>query len=117
MLSRITLASTAAIGLLLIPSAHAQTAHGWEDHQRWGSVTVSADRRHIEVCDLRSDHVGVKVEYATSMLFTHTATDSNGAKPGCETDRVWLGRIEAFKMCRTGFASSGCNQPIWIKKR
>jgi hypothetical protein len=117
MLSRITLAGTAALGLLLIPSAHAQTTDGWEDHQRWGSVTVSADRRHIEVCDLRGDHAGVKVEYTTSMLITHTATDSNGAEPGCETDHVWFGRIDVFTMCRTGFASGGCNQPIWIKRR
>ncbi|MEU4574635.1 hypothetical protein [Nonomuraea sp. NPDC023979] len=117
MFTRITLAGAAAACLLLSPSAHAQAPGVWGDRAPFGSVTVSADRRHIEVCDLQADGHGVKVEYATSMLLTHTVTDPNGAKRGCGTDRVWMGRIDVFKLCETGFASSGCNASIWINKR
>jgi hypothetical protein len=117
MLARIALTGAAAACLFFTPSANAQTPGVWEDRARFGSVTVSADRRHIEVCDLEKDGHGVKVEYATSMLLTHTVNDPNGAKRGCGTDRVWLGRIDVIKLCETGFASSGCNEPVWIKKR
>lgn len=114
MFTRITLAATALAALLATPPAAAQTSSSWSDRAPWGSVTVSADRQHIAVCDLSNDGQAVRVEYATSYLQRYTVVDSNGAKWGCGTDRTWISLIGAFKLCQ-GAKNGPCQQSIWME--
>ncbi|GII96856.1 hypothetical protein [Sinosporangium siamense] len=62
-------------------------------------MTVSADRRHITVCDKDADILYAEAEYATSMLGIHKVADSNGAAPGCGQDATYISLIDVFKLC------------------
>ncbi|MET7338964.1 hypothetical protein [Nonomuraea sp. NPDC005650] len=93
--------------------ASADSAGGWNDDAGWGSVTVSADRKHIEVCDLSNDGRAVRVEYATSYLQMWTVVDSNGARWGCGTNSTFFSRIDVFKLCE-GSKYGRCRTPVRI---
>ncbi|MBB5773746.1 hypothetical protein [Nonomuraea jabiensis] len=115
MIRRIAL-SAAALAVLLAPSpAKAQTSDGWHDDAGWGSVSVSADRHRITVCDLSNDGRAVRVEYATSYLQTWTIVDSNGARWGCKTDSTFFSRITAFKLYE-GRRYGSCRPSTWISR-
>ncbi|GAA3615594.1 hypothetical protein GCM10022419_121100 [Nonomuraea rosea] len=115
MLPRFTLAATALTLLLATPSAAAQSPGGWNDDAGWGSVTVSADRKHITVCDLSNDGQAVRVEYATTYLQKWTVVDTNGAKWGCGTDSTLVSLITVFKLCE-GSQYGNCRESIWISR-
>ncbi|WP_433441357.1 hypothetical protein [Nonomuraea sp. CA-141351] len=93
--------------------AAASSSDGWQDDAGWGSATVSADRKHITVCDLSRDGRAVRVEYATTYLQKWTVVDSDGARWGCGTDTTHLSRITVFKLCEGGTFGS-CRPPIWV---
>lgn len=115
MFPRIALTATAVVIVLAAPSAAAQPAGGWTDDAGWGSVTVSADRKDITVCDLSDDGRAVRVEYATSYLQTWTVVDANGAKWGCGSDSAFLSRITVFKLCE-GRKYGSCRPSVWISR-
>ncbi|MEV4362677.1 hypothetical protein [Nonomuraea sp. NPDC049625] len=115
MASRITLAATILAALLTASPASAHVADGWHDEAGWGSVTISADRKHITVCDLSNDGRAVRVEYATSYLQKWAVIDRNGARWGCGTDSTFFSRITAFKLCE-GRAFGTCRLPVWISR-
>ncbi|MEU6786962.1 MULTISPECIES: hypothetical protein [Nonomuraea] len=99
--------------VLCASSASADSAGGWYDDAGWGSVTISADRKHIEVCDLSNDGRAVRAVYKTSYLQTWTVVDSNGARWGCGTDSTFFSRINVFKLCE-GTKYGRCRTPIRI---
>ncbi|MEV4285449.1 hypothetical protein AB0K40_08075 [Nonomuraea bangladeshensis] len=100
MFPRLALVAAAFIVILAPSPAVAQPADGWHEQNHWGSVTVSADRKHITVCDLSNDGLSVRAEYATTYLQTWTVEDTNGPRPGCGTGSTFFSRITAFKLCR-----------------
>ncbi|MGW0486451.1 hypothetical protein [Nonomuraea sp. NPDC003214] len=101
---------------MLTPSpAIAQPAGGWHDDAGWASVTVSADRKHIKVCDPSDDGRDVRVEYATTYLQTWTLVDSNGAGWGCGTDTTFFSRITVFKLCE-GRKYGACRPSVWLSR-
>ncbi|KAB8192573.1 hypothetical protein FH608_024020 [Nonomuraea phyllanthi] len=115
MFPRFALAA-AALAVMLAPSpALAQPSDGWHDEAHWGSVTVSADRKHITVCDLKADGLSVRAEYATTYLQTWTVVDANGARPGCGTDTTFLSRITVFKLCQV-HPFDTCLPSVWISR-
>ncbi|MFB4284970.1 hypothetical protein ACBJ59_57565 [Nonomuraea sp. MTCD27] len=104
----------AALTVMLMPaSAAAQSVDGWHDHAGWGSVTVSADRKSITVCDLSDDGRAVRVEYATTYLQQWTVVDSNGARSGCGSDSAFFSRITVFKLCE-GAKYGSCRPSVWV---
>ncbi|HEX4813596.1 MAG TPA: hypothetical protein VFV66_12680 [Nonomuraea sp.] len=114
MLPRIILAATALTIVLAAAPAAARSPSGWRDDAGWGSVTVSADRKHITVCDLSDDGQAVRVEYATTYLQKWTVADGNGARWGCGTDSAFFSRITVFKLCQ-GRKYGACRPSVWIR--
>lgn len=115
MFPRIALVAAAFTVMLIPSSAMAQPSSEWQDDAGWGSVTVSADRKHITVCDLSKDGRAVRVEYATTYLQTWTVVDTNGARWGCETDTALLSRITVFKLCE-GRKYGSCRPSVRISR-
>jgi hypothetical protein len=90
---------------------------GWRDDAGWGSVTVSADRKHIRVCDLANDGRAVRVEYATTDLQQWTVVDGNGVKWGCGSDSAFFSRITVFKLCEgSKYGTCRPSPSIWISR-
>jgi hypothetical protein len=106
----------AALTVLVVSSSAAVPSPGpWRDSNPYGTAVVSADRKSLEVCDTAGDDVYVEVEYATSMLLTHAVADSNGAREGCGTDRLLMGRIDVFRLCYgKRYLWRQCNDSIWL---
>ncbi|MFB4273516.1 hypothetical protein [Nonomuraea sp. GTA35] len=116
MSARLPLAAAALAITAAAPSpASAQPTGGWHDDAGWGSVTVSADRTHIEVCDLQDDGQAVRVEYATTYLQKWTVVDTNGARWGCGTDSTMISRITVFKLCQ-GRTFGICRPSVWVSR-
>lgn len=116
MFSRLAMAAAALLATTLTASpAAAAPAPGWRDDAGWGSVTVSADRKHITVCDLANDGRAVRVEYATTYLQQWTVVDGNGAEWGCGSDSAFFSRITVFKLCE-GSKYGTCRPSIWISR-
>jgi hypothetical protein len=108
--------AAAIIAIVLTPAtASAQPAGGWHDEAGWGSVAVSADRHHIEVCDLRNDGRAVRVEYATTYLQKWTVVDTDGARWGCGSDSTMISRITVFKLCE-GRTFGTCRPSVWVSR-
>lgn len=116
MITRLTLAAAAALALLACPAA-ASPGSGWSSQTDAGSVVVSADHKHITVCDLATDGHSVEAEYGTSMLGIYTVTDDNGPWSGCGSERTYLSRIDVFKLCVTGGGPRQCQDAVWIERR
>ncbi|GAA1772026.1 hypothetical protein [Nonomuraea bangladeshensis] len=115
MFPRTALAAAALSVLVVASPAAAQSSGGWRDDAGWGSVKVSADRKHITVCDLSGDGRAVRVEYATTYLQTWTVVDTNGAWWGCGTDSTFFSRITVFKLCE-GRKFGTCRPSIWVSR-
>ncbi|GAA2839012.1 hypothetical protein [Nonomuraea rubra] len=112
---RAVVAATLTIMLTPAPSASAQPVSDWRDDAGWGSVTVSADRKSITVCDLSDDGRAVRVEYATTYLQQWTVVDSNGARWGCGSDSAFFSRITVFKLCE-GAKYGPCRPSVWVSR-
>jgi hypothetical protein len=113
----IFLAGAALTALVASSSATVPSPGPWRDSSSYGTVVVSADRESLEVCDTASGDVYVEVQYATSMLLTHTVTDSNGAREGCGTDTLLIGRIDVFRLCHgKRYLWRQCNDSIWLRR-
>src|SRR5262245_7707673 len=107
----ITLA-TALTTLIPAPTAHADRRDWADVGSEYGAVIVTADRKHITVCDTRVDDTEVWAEYATSFLLIHTLKDPQGS--GCTDDSVFFGTITVFKLCfRHAYVSRNCDRAIW----
>ncbi|MFC0862421.1 hypothetical protein ACFHYQ_08935 [Sphaerimonospora cavernae] len=116
MITGLRLAAPALLvaGCLLATASPAQAAGtGWSDE--WdgaGRVTVSADRTHIEVCDLHGDNVGFRVEYATNNPFTKAIESLKAPWGKCASDRLWVSQVRVFKLCR----GTDCKPSVWISR-
>ncbi|MEU6997393.1 hypothetical protein [Nonomuraea sp. NPDC046570] len=115
MIVRLTLLGSTVLALLATPAAAAVPASGWSFETVDGSVHVSADRKHITVCDEKDDGTSVNAEYATSILGTYKVSDGNGPRSGCGTDSTLIFRIDVFKMCITEGPFRNCHRSVWIK--
>ncbi|MFI7131289.1 hypothetical protein ACIBQ1_36780 [Nonomuraea sp. NPDC050153] len=115
MFARTGVAAAALAVMLASSPAAAQPLDGWGDDAGWGSVTVSADRKHITVCDLSRDGQAVRVEYATTYLQEWTVVDANGPRWGCGTDSAFLSRITVFKLCE-GAKYGSCRPSVWVSR-
>jgi hypothetical protein len=108
---------TTLLALTLLATSATASSAGWSDASAYGSVSVSADRNHITVCDTASDGVAVSADYATSYLSIYTVKDPHGADGKCAHDSTFFSRITVFKLC---FKSVGmpriCNPSIWISR-
>jgi hypothetical protein len=51
------------------------------------------------------------------MLLTRTVADSNGARQGCGTDSLPMGRIGVFRLCYGKcYLCRKCNDSIWLPR-
>jgi hypothetical protein len=115
MFIRLTLLGSAVLALLASPASAGTPNSGWTSQSNEGYAYVSADRKHITVCDLRDDDRKVDAEYATSLLDIYTVPDPDGPRPKCGTDSTFFSRIDVFKLCVTVGLNRYCHNPVWIK--
>ncbi|MEW9532824.1 hypothetical protein [Microbispora sp. NPDC049125] len=117
-MSKIIAFATALSAFVSLASPAAASGTGWSDgDSRYGSVEVSADRKHITVCDSRADSTSVYAKYATSYKLIHTVKDEKGGDFECGEDSVFLGKITVFKICfLTNHVAGRCNDSIWIER-
>lgn len=105
------------IAIVTMASPATASSGGWSSDSGDGYVKVSADRKHITVCDSQPDRTSVYAEYATSYLAIHTVKDERGGDFGCGKDTVFFGRITVFKLCSlTDGIRRSCNDSIWIER-
>lgn len=116
MIVRLALLGSAVLTLFSSPASAGTSGSGWTSKSNEGYAYVSADRKHITVCDLRDDDRSVDTEYATSLLDIHRARPGR-PKLGCGTDSTFLSRIDVFKLCVTDGLNRYCHNPVWIKRQ
>ncbi|GII96291.1 hypothetical protein [Sinosporangium siamense] len=116
MITHLLLPGIVLLGLIIARPTTASDTSGWQYRTAYGSVYVSADRKHITVCDHRADNLYAEAEYATSALGIHTLADTNGAEPGCGGERTFFSKIDVFKLCSgTRRVTRSCYESVWIK--
>ncbi|WP_182884179.1 hypothetical protein [Microbispora sp. H10885] len=117
-MSKISTLVAALLAVVTVASPAVADNPGWSDgDNRYGYVEVSADRKHITVCDSYADSTSVYAEYATTYLLKHTMKDEKGGDRKCGEDSVFFGTITVFKICfQTNHVSRHCKNSVWIKR-
>lgn len=86
-----------ACALLMSSSAWASTGPWTDGYGRLGDVEISADRKHVALCDRLDDENKVAVQYRTTI--GRTILLQAGPKSGCVLDSVFFGSIKRAKFC------------------